>query len=797
MENRPHGREKKVVSGTNEVRKGERVNTGGSPVGTGPRNGGSGSPTPSNGGPTRSIGGSKFIILLIVVVVGIFLVKSLFGGSNVSLDSFDATTSNNTGYSSNVSSSQVNYNVSDLARDKYTEILGDGKDEVTIMVYMCGTDLESKYGMASSDLKEMAAATLSDNVHIIVETGGCKKWQIGISNDVNQIYEVRDGKLSTLEKDFGKSYMTDPSNLTKFVKYCAEKYPANRNILIMWDHGGGSVSGYGYDEKQTPATSMGITKIKSALNDSGVKFDIVGFDACLMATYETADALTGVADYMIASEEVEPGTGWYYTTWLNNLSQNTSKKSCDIAKDIIDSYIGSNRGNQVTLSLVDLAEFEGVMPDEISGFATSVNELLNSDDYTTVSTARSEVRRFSAKNKINQVDLIDLATRIGTTEAKEFAAALKSAVKYNSTTITNANGISAYFPGDSTKNTGSAIKVYEDLDIDADYVECMRNFATLGTVAQTAEATSMFPSIFSGGSSSSSSLASILSMVAGGQTGSSASPLTSLLGGVTTSSGSSAAGASLDPSSIVSLLSGLTSSSTSLPSELSFFNSAYAGKAIELVSNNLIDPSRLAVTTKNGENVLALTEDEWALIATAELAVYVDDGEGYIDLGHDNTIEFNDDGDLILGFDGTWLSLDGHTVAYYMTSDTKQADGSYVTTGYIPALLNGELVNINVIFDKANPYGVLTGATPVYTDETDTEAKGDIALQEGDVIQPLCDYYDYDGGFDSAYTLGDEFTLSASPELANKKTTGSYSVCYRLTDIYGNVYFTPAIEFEY
>lgn len=43
------------------------------------------------------------------------------------------------------------------------------------------------------------------------------------------------------------------------------------------------------------------------------KFAFIGFDACLMATVETANMLVPHADYMFASEETEPGYGWDYT----------------------------------------------------------------------------------------------------------------------------------------------------------------------------------------------------------------------------------------------------------------------------------------------------------------------------------------------------------------------------------------------------------------------------------------------------------------------------------------------------
>ena len=61
------------------------------------------------------------------------------------------------------------------ARAKFTKLKGSGKDTVTLMIYMCGTDLESQNGMASRDLKEMANASFGDNVRVIVYTGGCRR----------------------------------------------------------------------------------------------------------------------------------------------------------------------------------------------------------------------------------------------------------------------------------------------------------------------------------------------------------------------------------------------------------------------------------------------------------------------------------------------------------------------------------------------------------------------------------------------------------------------------------------------
>ncbi|MBQ7061535.1 MAG: peptidase C11, partial [Clostridia bacterium] len=177
----------------------------------------------------------------------------------------------------------VDTTVATGTRAKYTNILGNGQDTVTIMVYMCGTDLESGNSMATMDLQEMVnAGANSDKLNLIVYTGGCKKWKNNIvSNTVNQIYKVGNGGLACLVKDDGRDPMTKHATLTRFINYCTQNFPANRYELIFWDHGGGSVSGYGYDEKNANYGSMSLKVINDALTAAGTKFDFIGFDACL------------------------------------------------------------------------------------------------------------------------------------------------------------------------------------------------------------------------------------------------------------------------------------------------------------------------------------------------------------------------------------------------------------------------------------------------------------------------------------------------------------------------------------
>ncbi|MBQ8956006.1 MAG: peptidase C11, partial [Lachnospiraceae bacterium] len=389
---------------------------------------------------------------------------------------FGNVSSTSAGWTDKANTGVLDTSVDPSARNRYTTIRGNGDDIVTIMVYMCGTDLESRSGMATNDLTEMSKATLSDNVNLIVYTGGCKGWKNNvISSRTNQIYQIKNGGLKCLENDLGSKAMTDPATLTSFIKYCSSNYPADRNMLIFWDHGGGSISGYGYDEKFAGSGSMSLAGINTALKNAGIKYDFIGFDACLMATVETDLMAAEYADYMIASEETEPGVGWYYTNWLTALSKNTSMPTIEIGKNIVDDFVDvcarSCYGQKTTLSVVDLAELSATVGDDFKSFSQDTTQLIKDGEYKVVSDARSNVREFATSSRIDQIDLVNFAQNLGTDKGKALSDTLLSSVKYNRTSsnMTDAYGISIYFPYRKTSSVSKAVSTYDQIGIDSEY----------------------------------------------------------------------------------------------------------------------------------------------------------------------------------------------------------------------------------------------------------------------------------------------------------------------------------------
>ena len=71
-----------------------------------------------------------------------------------------------------------------------------------------------------------------------------------------------------------------------------------------------------------PYAALTIDEIQRAISDSGVKFEMIGFDSCLMGGLETACALCDYSDYLIVSEDFESGSGWEYQNWLSLLGYN-------------------------------------------------------------------------------------------------------------------------------------------------------------------------------------------------------------------------------------------------------------------------------------------------------------------------------------------------------------------------------------------------------------------------------------------------------------------------------------------
>lgn len=178
--------------------------------------------------------------------------------------------------------------------------------------------------------------------------------------------------------DLGEVDMADPTTLASFIAFAVETFPADNYALTISDHGGGW-TGIGPDDSSGEILDLGelAAALQAGLDVAGLdRIQLLGFDACLMATYEVASALSPYADYLLASEELEPGHGWDYGA-LGAIEADPTIDAVGLGTAFVDGFVGQadaqGTGAEITLSLLDLAGLPA-LEDAMSTFASALTE---------------------------------------------------------------------------------------------------------------------------------------------------------------------------------------------------------------------------------------------------------------------------------------------------------------------------------------------------------------------------------------------------------------------------------------
>ncbi|MBE6573696.1 MAG: hypothetical protein E7652_04795 [Ruminococcaceae bacterium] len=350
----------------------------------------------------------------------------------------------------------------------------------TILVYIVGSNLESQYAAATNDLIEMQDSGVdTDKNNIVIYAGGSNLWQNNlISADNNTVLSIENGYFNT-EKSYPVKNMGESETLTEFIKYGLENFKSDSYSLILWDHGSGPIEGYGNDE--ISGDVLTLSEIGQALKDSGLgvnrKLELIGFDACLMSSVETAWMLRNYAEYFVASQEIEPGNGWDYS-FLSELGN--CKNGAELGTAIIDYYYDStylNYGNSadITLACMDLSEVENVEKKINSLFKKAYN-----GDFAELSQMVVDSKFFYPDAYLDLVDINSLATNMKSSYKKQAEALIKSVsdfVVYNRTNVDRANGVSLYHPYYNEYYLTEYLEVYDSWGFASDYYDYIDHFA--------------------------------------------------------------------------------------------------------------------------------------------------------------------------------------------------------------------------------------------------------------------------------------------------------------------------------
>lgn len=364
----------------------------------------------------------------------------------------------------------------------------------TVLVYMCGSDLESEGANGTADMEEMIAAGIQPDgdVTVLVETGGAEHWHMqGIRSRVLQIHRITQEGAS-LCRTLPQRSMGDAATLGEFLAFAREQAPAKRTLLVLWGHGDGPDGGVCYDDLYYGDTLM-PEEIAAALaeaEDAGQRVEAVILDACLMNCVDLLRALGPHTDYIVASQDSTLASGCNYQDWLSLLSDAPETGTGALCARIAQGYIETTRHGAFsassTMSVLDARRAESVWRAAEALYARLDASLPGNRD--ALFAARAKVASFgdeedgSGSNLVDADQLCDALRTLAPRECAALSAAVNSAVllcESSGKQLRNACGLSLYMPGESADRLSALYARYRPLSRESAYARLIVRMADL------------------------------------------------------------------------------------------------------------------------------------------------------------------------------------------------------------------------------------------------------------------------------------------------------------------------------
>lgn len=340
----------------------------------------------------------------------------------------------------------------------------------TVMVFMAADNNLAVDGIF--DIDEMEAAGPAADVSVVVQAEfspstldqqGCTAACFNRPNFNTFRYLVTsngphvtgpDGAVT----DLGNRDMTDPAQINEFVLWAKQNYPADHYALVLWNHGGG-YTGLLQDETSAGSSLMSIGELPAALTGVG-KIDVMDFDMCLMAGYETLAEINGLVDYAVFSEEVVPGEGNPYQAIIDNVQANATATPRTIASLFVGAFNTAYQGNRAstTKSAYELSGFAG-FESALNTVASTLQTNLPTMG-TALGTAVTQSQKYTFPQLTDLVDLLDnLKLGIGDPTLNTQIDALKAVATGTFRVANAARTGTATGAADVSKSTGLNIVI--------------------------------------------------------------------------------------------------------------------------------------------------------------------------------------------------------------------------------------------------------------------------------------------------------------------------------------------------
>ncbi|MEA3306616.1 MAG: clostripain-related cysteine peptidase [Elusimicrobiota bacterium] len=338
--------------------------------------------------------------------------------------------------------------IKDTAARQAANPVADKKD-LTVMVFKnAKNDLEE---FSHLDMNEMEKVGSTDKMNIIVEYGRLKNpsapndWhgvrRYFVTKDTDE--EVINSKVLWAKE---KADMGSWKELADFVIWSKAHYPAEKYLLIVWNHGNGwkkSVKrnfvqkGISFDDET--GNHISTPELRKAFVKAGY-VDVVAFDACLMQTAEVAYEIRDFTEVVTASEDTEPGDGYPYDRVFEGFENEKNLNSEKMGEIIVKAFQKRNSEfyMDTTQSAIRVATLERLL------------KLLN--EWTVIALASGEgnviKRAFLSAQGFYEIDQKDIYDFLKVTEKyssnEKFKNKSEEIMKYLIDEVVIANGITGY-----------------------------------------------------------------------------------------------------------------------------------------------------------------------------------------------------------------------------------------------------------------------------------------------------------------------------------------------------------------
>ena len=334
----------------------------------------------------------------------------------------------------------------------------------TVLTYsIADTNLEP---FMMTDLEELGDVGTQEGLNVVALVDRSAEYSdepvLGLDPWSGAKYLEIDQNEATVLEDMGDVNTGDPNVLADFIARAIYDYPADHYALIISDHGAswpgvGADGSFGDDTLNLAELDASLAAGLKAANLE--KFDLLGFDACLMATYEVASTLQDRAERLVASQELEPGHGWDYRA-LDTIADDGTATVDELGSAIIDGFEAQAQDEgtdtDITLAMVDLTKMGAVdaalkaFTDVLVDRASAVGPVVGRTLASTLGFGQSP----DPDQDTHMADLASLTSEIGVQllfaapAADNVTRAINDAVvdRVSGQATKGATGLSIYFP---------------------------------------------------------------------------------------------------------------------------------------------------------------------------------------------------------------------------------------------------------------------------------------------------------------------------------------------------------------